>query len=51
MNNPHHYIKRDFGHSDLACEYCNGTPRENEAIGEINHCDEAPEQEKVSNHE
>lgn len=48
QNNPHNYIKANLGHSDLVCAYCHGTPMENIAIGEANHCDQAPQSEALN---
>lgn len=38
----HKYVPADLGHSHYICLYCSGTPMENAALGESNHCSKAP---------
>ena len=39
----HDFVKSTLGHGETMCRHCKGTNRELAALGEMDHCTEAPE--------
>lgn len=46
----HKWIPSALGHGEQMCEYCRGTDRELAAIGQLDYCDKAPEEQLVHFH-
>lgn len=47
MNRPHKWVKSTLGHGETMCVYCCGTNREIAVIGDMDHCDRAPEPQEA----
>lgn len=39
----HDWIPSSLGHGETMCRYCYGTNRELAVLGQLNHCDKAPD--------
>lgn len=47
MPNPHKWVTSTLGHGDSMCKYCSITNMEAAVLGELDHCDKAPEPEPM----